>query len=362
MRNLVVLILMLVPVAAFANGYENYPSPIAWSPDGEWLASVEANDWPYNDGIVSGVLRLYNGDGLPVSELIAGDGIGSPVFNIGNELIAVYGGRIALFPSIGSTAEVKYISASAPVLDCTFEGTYELGRGWDILASVGERFYGANIWRISSDGSQLTQLTFNDSNTSAVQPLSLAFDNFLYLQQPGDSTGAAYERLWSWNKGVKETEAIQYSAPADMLSFPGDYHESNAVVLSSDPLQIVFQRGGWGDWKLIRLGADGVEQVEMEDAEEPSVSGDGRWLAFVRRPAYAKAQAEYDWDVIPQIWLADRECHCLWHVQHSIAGGEFPALSRDGSRLAWIEFNEGRVRTVVRSVEEITATQPSGSY
>jgi Tol biopolymer transport system component len=134
------------------------------------------------------------------------------------------------------------------------------------------------------------------------------------------------------------------------------------VVLSYDPLEIIFQRGGWGDWKLIRLGGDGVEHVELEDAEEPSISADGRWLAFVRRPAYAKAQAEYDWDVVPEIWLADRECHCLWHVEHSIAGGEFPTLSPDGSRLAWIEFNDGRVQTVVRSVEEITAAQSSASY
>src|SRR5690348_14811954 len=137
MRYLLAFIcVLLVPTVALANGYENYPSPIAWSPDGNWLASVEANDWPYQDGIVSGRLELYMGDGQPVSELIAGDGLGSPDFSsLGNTLIAVYGGKIAVFSSIKDTAAVKYISAPAPVLDCTFEGNYELGHGWAILAS-----------------------------------------------------------------------------------------------------------------------------------------------------------------------------------------------------------------------------------
>ena len=357
---LALAVLLLLPTLAIANGYENYPSPLAWSPDGKWLASAEAYQWPYNDGLVGGVLRLYSGEGLPISELLAGDSIGSPAFSSdGSRLICVDGGKIALFPAIGDSAEVRFLSTPHAAIDCTFELPQHEGALPDILASCGERFYGANIWRINLEGNDFLALTRMDADHSAVQPLSTGYGSFLYLQQPGTSQ-AAYERLFHFNAGIKETEVVKFAPKA--LGYPDDYHESNAVVLSYEPLEIIFQRGGWGDWKLIRLGTDSIEHVELEDAEEPSVSADGRWLAFVRRPAYAKAQADYDWDVIPQIWLANRECRALWHVDSSIAGGEFPTLTRDGSKLAWIEFNEGRVQTVIRSVAEITAADPSGTY
>jgi hypothetical protein len=362
MRNLVVLILMLLPGLAFANGYENYPSALSWSPDSTLLASVEAASWPYNDGLVAGSLRLYHFDGTPLHELLAGVSVGSPAFSADGRLACVHDGKIAVFEGYLEPSSVRFISASQPVLDCTFEPPQHPGYLPTILASCGERFYGADIWRINFDGRHFTAMTLLDEWQSAVQPLSLAYDSFLYLQQPGDNTGAAYERLFHWHRGAKETEAIQFSNPTPDGSYPDNYHESNAVVLSYDPLEIIFQRGGWGDWKLIRLGIDGIEHVELEHAEQPSLSADSRWLAFQRRPAYAKAQAEHDWDVIPQIWLADRECRSLWHVPHSIAGGEFPTLSPDGSKLAWIEFNDGRVQTVVRSVEEITAEAATETY
>nr|MDQ3022777.1 hypothetical protein [bacterium] len=101
---------------------------------------------------------------------------------------------------------------------------------------------------------------------------------------------------------------------------------------------------------------------ELRDAQQPSVSTDGRWLAFTRRPAYAKAQVEYMWEIIPQVWLADRECRQLWRVEASIAGAEFPTLSPDDTKLAWLEFNGGKVQTVIRDVAVITAGAPMETY
>jgi Tol biopolymer transport system component len=355
-------LLLLLPILALANGYENYPSPLAWSPDSSFLASAEAYQWPYNDGLVSGVLRLYDSDGTALGELLAGDSIGSPAFSPDNTmLICVHDGKIAQFPTPFTRTPVSFIAAPAAVLDCAFESTYSDDSQF-LLATCGERFYGANIWRVRRDGSELTQLTFAGQDTSAVMPLSFAKGSMLFLRQPGDDSGAAYERIWSWNTGAKETEAIQLTAPQSAKDWPEDYHESNPVVISTNPLQVMFQRGGWGDWKLMLWNEDGSEQLELPDAEEPSVSADGRWLAFVRRPAYAKAQTEYDWDVVPQIWLADRQCRQLWHVDSSIAGGEFATVSPDGAHLAWIEYNEGNVRTVIREVAEITAGEPSETY
>jgi len=176
--------------------------------------------------------------------------------------------------------------------------------------------------------------------------------------------GVSYRPLrWKETASVQlevvDDAAIQFSAPQDGAQWPDDYHESNPLLLlrDGDQFDVLFQRGGWGDWRLYTQASDGAEELVLPDAQQPSLSADGRWLAFTRRPAYAKAQVEYMWDVIPQVWLADRECRQLWRVEASIAGAEFPALSPDGTKLAWVEFGDGRVRTVVREVAEIVAAQ-----
>src|SRR5687768_16567389 len=98
MRNiLAALILWLLPSLAFANGYETYPAPLVWSPDSTLLASVEAETWPYNEGLVAGALRLYHFDGTPLHELLAGASIGSPVLSPDGRLACVHGGKLAVF-------------------------------------------------------------------------------------------------------------------------------------------------------------------------------------------------------------------------------------------------------------------------
>lgn len=348
---------LLLPTLAFANGYETYPTPLVWSPDSTLLASVEAESWPYNDGLVTGSLRLYHFDGTPLHELLAGSSIGSPAFSPDGLLACVHEGKIAVFEGYLEPSSVRFINVPAPALDVTFE--IDTDDEW-LLASLGERFYGADIWRVSLDGKSLQQQTHTGPDASAFAPMpKMPSDLFVYNFQPGYDSGFAYERLWHLPDSPQQLTEPQ--SPAD---WPDDYHESNAVRFTGDASgpYLLFQRGGWGDWSLYLLDNYFNESLEIADAQQPTVSADGRWLAFVRRPVYAKEQVEYDWDVIPQIFLADRECHQLWRVETGIAGGEFPALSPDGSRLAWLELADGRVQTRVREVAEITAADFVETY
>ena len=102
-----------------------------------------------------------------------------------------------------------------------------------------------------------------------------------------------------------------------------------------------------------------AEHVELEHAEEHRCRPMA--LAGLRAPPRTPGAREYDWDVIPRLARRPRVPR-LWPSPAQLAGGEFPRCRRDGSKLAWIEFNDGRVQTVIRSVEEITAEAATETY
>ena len=77
-------------------------------------------------------------------------------------------------------------SALHTVLDCKFLN--RVAECWPPVASVSMALMSGVFRRMA----QLKQLTFNDQQSSAVQPRSVAYDSFLFCsRRDGDNTGAA---------------------------------------------------------------------------------------------------------------------------------------------------------------------------
>jgi peptidyl-prolyl cis-trans isomerase A (cyclophilin A) len=344
-KILLALVFVLAPVVALANGYADYPSAIAWSPDSRHIALANPDH---------NVLQLFDRDGVSVSELVYST-VTSPAFSPdGQQLLVSSNSQVTVFPAPFDGAGMRVLQHQGPALDCTWQYPAKANEKAQILFSAGERFYGADVWRASSDLGSFSKLTDAGPRDSALMPLSWpGSPNIYYLRQAGAGE-YAYERLYVLDTATGSSR--QLTVPQS--GYPDDYHESNMLYLNKD--ELLFQRGGWGDWKLVRINVNtGLETVELSDAESPSVDAAGRWLAFLRRPAAHKAEAEYDWDIVPQLWLMDRSTGRQWRLETSIAGANFPSISPDGTRLAWVQFDEGTLQLEVRDIAQLTAVEPT---
>lgn len=341
---LVLLAWLCLPATARANGYGVNSPALAWSPTGEWLAAVVGATWPPDD-LVTGELRLYDRYGRYA--VLAHGIVGSPSFSPDGALAAVVDGNVWLFAVQGIqspgqwSGKPQQCTTRSDVLDCRF-GPVTSGIDSLLYFSAGERFYGSGIYTLSAPGQVPKLLAQLGAETSVYGPVPAANGLVCYLQQPGPDAGA-YERLMYGQPGFGP--CAQVCRPFRRAD---DYHESNPLWLGERTL--LFQRGGWGDWTLLRVDTQTQNEViEANDAESPSLSNDLRLLAFARRDPAAKALSEAIWELPCSIWVRDRQQGIEQQLSPAGADCQQPALSPDGKRVAWLEYGSAGVRVVVRS-------------
>jgi hypothetical protein len=142
---------------AFANGYDVYAAPLAWSPDGALLAAVVADRWPQDAVLVPGQLLLCDRYGRPLRVLAEG-AVGSPGFSDDSEVLAaVVDGDLWLFRATDDWAGAP-VTDRGDVLDCAVGAAGPAGEGPKVYFSAGERFYGAEVYEydVAEDASRRT--------------------------------------------------------------------------------------------------------------------------------------------------------------------------------------------------------------
>jgi peptidyl-prolyl cis-trans isomerase A (cyclophilin A) len=345
--------------AAFADGYDVYAAPLAWSPDGRLLAAAVNAKWPRDYTLSEGALRLYGRNGEVVSELATGL-CGSPSFSPDGKLLAaVVDGNLAIY----EVATGKPWSAFAPaegspaaggkVLDCLWRADSQ--RGSTLWYTAGDRFYGCACYTLDPATGRGDKVWGDDRGGSVLAPEPSPDARFLVALHQNAAGGgdAAYERLYVWPRDGQAKQATKSQLRKD------DYHESNALFL--DGHTVLFQRGGWGDWRLVRLDlATGKEYIEVPDAQQPALDGRGHWLAFARRDFAAKQAAEdHPWDTPSSVMVRDLTGVGEYDVSTPGVYAELPALTPDGARIAWLEQGrDGSAQVAIRTMAGLIQLGP----
>jgi hypothetical protein len=340
---LLVIACCLLPSLALANGYDTYACPLAWSPDSARLAAIVSQDWPYHSETAQGELLLCDryGHGAALTD----GALASPCFSPDSAWLAVVlNGDLVAFNLADGTA--AWLTVRGDVLDCCFAPLVDGAGPPRIIFSAGARFYGSEIYSMpftpGQDG-QPELATNTGSEISCFGPApSPDGERFVFLHQYGcDSPPdqAAYERLYFLSGGEQPEQQLTLPQHRDE-----DYHESNVAWL--DASTIVFQRGGWGDWRLMRKDlATGAEVIMLTYAQQPSLSRDGQWLACTRRDARVQDALALGEEAPPSVWLMRVGYRRLEQVSPKGVAAAHPALSPDGARLAWLE-DDGRAVSV----------------
>ncbi|MEZ5336777.1 MAG: peptidylprolyl isomerase [bacterium] len=330
----------LLPAAAFANGYDTYSAPIAWSPDSSELCVIQGYGWPQPQIASQASVQIYDEYGRIQFDLGSWDA-GSPAYSPDGQYLAVIAnGQVRLFQREGYE-QLDAIDLEGSGLDLSFVGPAE---NYELAYSVGPRFYGASLVRQPIRGGDRAEFPKPLPGDSA---LSLRLENgsghWAFLLQSTSDNSPAYERIFGF-----DDNGDPYQMTRPQLR-PDDYHESNICFMPDGSL--LFQRGGWGDWHIFRLDpATGRETLLVPDAQQPSVSADGRLIAFTRRSYADKQRVEYDWEIPPGVWVRDLATDQEWRISDNENEAEHPVLSPDGRRLAWLQSMEGEPRLMVRSV------------
>jgi peptidyl-prolyl cis-trans isomerase A (cyclophilin A) len=332
--------MILLPVSALANGYDTYTAPISWAPDSSMLCAVVGTDWPQQQVTDDGIVLIYDSYGRIQFDL-GSSSAGSPAYSPdGNYLALIANGQLQLYGAENYELE-QTVDLEGSGLDVGFIGDMD---SYALAYSVGPRFYGATLVRQLVDGTDWTQFPKPlDGDSALALRMHPVTGKWVFLLQSTREDGPAYERLYSFDN---EGAPYQLTKPQRK---DWDYHESNTCFMPDGDL--IFQRGGWGDWYIYRLDMDsGRESLLVPDAQQPSLSADGRLLAFVRRSYADKQQKEYDWELPPGVWVRDLATGREWRISDDVSEAEHPVLSPDGKKLAWLQNMEGEPRLHVRSL------------
>lgn len=342
MRTFICLLvcLGLLPVPALANGYDTYTAPISWAPDSSMLCAVVGTSWPQQQVTDDGIVLIYDSYGRIQFDL-GSSSAGSPAYSPDGKYLALIANGQLLLYSAADYELQQTIDLEGSGLDVGFIGDED---NYALAYSVGPRFYGASLVRQLVDASDWTEFPKPLPGDSALAlRMHPATGRWVFLLQSTAEDGPAYERIYSF-----DDEGAPYQlCKAQRTEW--DYHESNTCFLPDGDL--IFQRGGWGDWYIYRLDMEsGRETLLVPDAQQPSLSADGRLLAFVRRSYADKQQQEYDWELPPGVWVRDLATGREWRISDDVSEAEHPVLSPDGKKLAWLQNMEGEPHLLVRSL------------
>ena len=350
MRTLACLIacLCLLPAAVWANGYDTYTAPIAWSPNSAELCAVVGTSWPQQQVADDGIVLIYDSYGRIQYDLGSASA-GSPAYSPDGEHLAfISGGQLRIF-AVPGYEEQPGLDLEGSGLDLSFIGTAE---DYELAYSVGPRFYGASLVRQDMQGSLQVELPKPQAGDTAIALRQYpGSGRYVFLLQSTAEDAPAYERIFSFDENG---DPYQLTKPQRR---EWDYHESNTCFMPDGSL--IFQRGGWGDWYIYKLDMDsGRETLLVPDAQQ-GLSGDGRLLAFVRRSYKDKQQQEYDWELPPGVWVRDLATGREWRISDELTEAEHPVLSPDGRKLAWLQDMDGEPHLLVRSIIGFTGVLPA---
>ncbi len=318
------------PTAAFANGYEENPPRLAWSPVENVLAAVVNDEmWLVRD--------------CSYSDVIASGDVASPTFSQdGRYLAFVQGGNLMIYDM--DTLICMAVVDTGEVIDCTFDRVEPDGRtSHKIYFTAGPLYYGCDIYIYDVASAEIFIVT-DEGDASASAPVPNPYSDMIAFVLHGIESPGGYEQLYVKGGEFPEIRAATAAQPA------GDwgYHESNPFFIG--PNTIVFQRGGWGDWTLYKLDPSTKrEEVFLPAAAQPSLSTYRNVLAFSRRDPYLVEEYEYDWEIPPTVWVIYLDTGAEYEISPYGVWAEFPAVSIDGTHIAWIEKGEFD-RVVIRSV------------
>jgi hypothetical protein len=316
--------------AAFANGYEENPPRLAWSPAENLLAAVVNDElWLIRD-------QSY-------ADVVSSGAVASPTFSQdGRYLAFVQGGNVNLYDT--DSRETKVVDDSGEAVDCTFDCVEPEGTlTHKLYFTAGPLYYGCDIYMYDVDNGQLYTVT-DEGEASASAPVPNPYSDMIAFVLHGIDSPGSYEQLYIKGGEFGRIRAATGPQPAGEWG----YHESNPVFIG--PNTVVFQRGGWGDWSLYKLDLSTKrEEIFLADAEQPSMSSFRNILAFTRRDQYLKEEYEYDWEIPPTVWVKFLDTDEEFQISASNVWAEFPAVSIDGTHIAWIEKGEFD-RIVIRSV------------
>jgi hypothetical protein len=331
---LVVLIISL-ETALFANGYEDNPPPVAWSPANNVLVAA------IND-------ELWIVDVLGYADILASGGVSSPTFSQdGFYLAFVQNGSLRVYDWIlGIYIDVE---TGGDVIDCAFDRSADDDKATHMLYfTAGPLYYGCDIFKLDVDSGVLYEVT-DEGDASASAPVPNPYKDEIALVLHGIESPGGYEQLHLLT-GMGRTPK---AATGGQSFGEYGYHESNPIYIDANT--IIFQRGGWGDWTLYKLNTTtGREEIFLPDAQQPSMSRYRGIIAFTRRNYFEKMFEEYDWDLPPSVWVKYTETGETIQISPYNVWSEFPAVSADGTHIAWVErcgeLERVAIRTLVDAV------------
>lgn len=320
----------LATLAAFsprltcANGYDEYPPDLAWGPDGGCLVYATGN----------GLFATKPGDAEP--RRLAGPGAVHPVFNPG-------GGEL-VYVARGDLWKMDLAHADRPQ-QLTRLGDVDLPvfhpKGMAVFFSRGKRFYGMSLWRLGTDSNDAVQMTDTHPRPRAghtpwshlLPAFSPSGERCAFLSQGEPDQPGSYERIRVASSDLKESRLL--------TSDETEMHESYVSWLGNE--RLLFERGGWGWWNIYTVDAKGgAPRKIIDDGESPSVSADGKRVAFARRPKGDDTINEKPAD----IWMARVDGQEQIRLTMDPAHEYAPVWAPDGSKLAYRKVGSDSRETV----------------
>ncbi|MCK4806275.1 MAG: PD40 domain-containing protein [Candidatus Aegiribacteria sp.] len=327
----VITALTLLP-EVYGNGYDDYPPDLAWSPVADVLVTALENRlviWTPDEGQAT----------------VAEGEVASPAFTPDGKYVAfILDGMIHYF-QVDTPESYRQLVHTGRAVDCTFD---PLGEPHDPVLCFTTHFLGSDIY--------VTGL-FSGDVFLLLPEYSEVRINGLVISPDGKNIACMN---FAWTPGwYEELHIIGTSAPsgrrarADTTFYRWDWHESNPVWITDRVL--LFQIGGWGEWQLRFLNIEsGIDKVFMDNASQVSAVLDGQLLAFCRKDPFPVADYGRSWEDPTTVWIMKRETGYLRQVSEQGEWATQPALSSDGSYLAWIEIvPDGEVLKVFHTREFI---------
>lgn len=338
----------LSATAAFANGYDDYPSLIAWSPDSQHLAASLSDGPPADDpNMASGSIQIYSPAGEPEQYVWTKYGPSTLAWSPdGRSLAILENGWVTLarLDEMQGPTAMPLMLVPSPALDLCWAPPNHPGSGPSLFISAGERFYGSQVWRVdpwlfttdlfatAGPGNSLCMPQCDDEGRRA-----------WLLRQDGFAGAETYERLCF----VPLSAAGHASPVRATVRQDYDYHESNQSVRGN---LVYFQRGGWGQWSILALEIDtGYENLIVEGGSQASLDSAGRYLAYLLPNPDSAAKAENAWEAEHDVWVLDLETDKDAQLAVAPKGATSLSISPNGHYVAWVEMAAGG-RMALRSV------------